>query len=418
MVELLMFNCNNVLIVDDNPNNLEVLSHTLNKFNIQVSVAVNGESAIEQIKYFPPALILLDIVMPEISGFETYDLLKQDDTTKNIPIIFITALSDIENKVKAFSMGAVDYITKPFQQDEVIARVKIQLRLCQLNQALNQQNDYLQSQITAKQKAENALLKLNNELTQANCKLNLEVKERKKAIIDLQQEIFQHETTERKLQIALEQKELLLKEIHHRVKNNLVVASSLLSFQSSYIDHPETLKALQNTQERIKAMALVHEYLYNSSDLENINFGQYVQNLANQILYCHNALSQNINLVLNIAPVLLSIETANPCGLIINELLSNSLKHGFKQKSKGNIYVTLEKSDSDYFILIVKDDGVGFPPELDVYNSQSLGLELIYTLVEQLEGKVEIKNNNGAETIITFTELNYKKRLETSKMNN
>ena len=94
------------------------------------------------------------------------------------------------------------------------------------------------------------------------------------------------------------------------------------------------------------------------------------------------------------------------------------MKHGFKQKSKGNIYVTLEKSDSDYFILIVKDDGVGFPPELDVYDSQSLGLELVYTLVEQLEGKVEIKNNNGAETIITFTELNYKKRLGTSKMNN
>ena len=406
-----MFNCNNVLIVDDNPNNLEVLSQTLNQYNIQVSVAVNGESAIEQIKYFPPALILLDVVMPEISGFETYNRLKQDDSTKNIPIIFITALSDIENKVKAFSMGAVDYITKPFQQEEVIARVKIQLNLCQLNQTLIQQNDYLQCQITAKQKAENTLLKLNNELTQANTNLNLEVTERKNAITDLQQEIFQHEITEKKLQTALEQKEILLKEIHHRVKNNLVVASSILGFQASYVDHPETLKALQNTQERIKAMALVHEYLYNSSDLENIDFSLYVQNLVNQILYCHDAYSQNINLVLNVAPLLLSIETANPCGLIINELLSNSLEHGFKQNSKGNIYLTLEEKILGQFTLTVKDDGVGFPSDLDFNNSPTLGLELVNTLVEQLEGKIEIKNNNGAEVIITFAELNYKKRL-------
>ncbi len=400
-----------ILIVDDHPNNLEVLSRILSQDNIQIAVAMDGESAIEQIKYHQPELILLDIMMPKIDGFETCRRLKQDCSTANIPIIFMTALSDLESKIEAFTLGAVDYITKPFQQEEVLARVKTQLQSCELSKMLNKKNLILQNEIAEKQKAETSLLKLNDELVMANAHLKIEIQERKKTTFELQKEILERQQAEIKLQQSLEQKEVLLKEIHHRVKNNLFVASSLVGFSASYIDNPEVIKVLENTQDRIKTMALIHEHLYSSSDLERIDFYQYVQNLTHQILHSHNCHSQNINLLLEIAPVSLNIETANPCGLIINELVSNSLEHGFKQMSEGNIYLTFKKDNSGQFILIVKDDGVGFPANKNLPNSKSLGLELVCTLVEQLEGEIELKSNNGTEITVTFSELNYSKRI-------
>lgn len=128
-----------ILIVDDTPTNLEILSNTLIDANYQVAVALNGESAIAQVKYKPPQLILLDVMMPGIDGFETCTRLKSDPETKEIPIIFMTALTDTKHKVKGLNLGAVDYITKPFQQEEVLARVQVHLQLYQLNRNLEQQ---------------------------------------------------------------------------------------------------------------------------------------------------------------------------------------------------------------------------------------------------------------------------------------
>lgn len=129
-----------VLIVDDNPINLEVLSEALTMAGLQVAVALDGESAIEQVQYHPPALILLDVMMPGIDGFETCHRLKANPLTREIPVIFMTALSETESKVKGLSLGAVDYITKPFQQEEVLARVRVHLQLHYLNQKLEAQN--------------------------------------------------------------------------------------------------------------------------------------------------------------------------------------------------------------------------------------------------------------------------------------
>ncbi len=400
-----------VLVVDDNPNNLEILTRTLNRNNIQVAVAMDGDSAIEQIKYHQPELILLDVMMPKIDGFELCRLLKQDSTTQNIPIIFMTALSDVEYKIKAFNLGAVDYITKPFQQAEVLARVKTQLQLCQLSKALKQQNLTLKNQITEKQKAETSLLKLNNDLVLTNAQLKIEIEERKKVTVELQEEILERQQTETQLQQSLLQKELLLKEIHHRVKNNLFIASSLVGFPLSYIDNPKITKILENTQDRIKSMALIHEHLYGSHDLKKIDFNQYIQSLTHQIWYSYNFHDKNINLVLDLDSALINIETATPCGLIINELISNSLEHGFNNKSQGNIYLTFKQDDSGKFSLIIKDDGTGFPANKNLYNTESLGLELVCTLVEQLEGNIDFQSKDGTTISISFFELNYSQRI-------
>lgn len=160
------FDANVILIVDDTPSNLEVLSESLTDAGFEVAVATNGEGAIKQAKYDPPQLILLDVMMPGIDGFETCRRLKQDPITKDIPVIFMTALNDSIDKVKGLSLGAVDYITKPFQQAEVLARIKIQVKLKNLSAKLEEQNVRLKEEISQRIDAETALQQLNQNLEQ------------------------------------------------------------------------------------------------------------------------------------------------------------------------------------------------------------------------------------------------------------
>ena len=157
-------NSHSILIVDDNHNNLEVLSETLTRAGFQVAVAIDGESAIEQIEYYKPELILLDVMMPGIDGYQTCQRIKSNPDTFDIPIIFMTALSDTEHKVKGFAIGAVDYITKPFQREEVLARVRVQLQLRNLARTLEGQNRMLKKEILQRERVENSLVKLNQEL--------------------------------------------------------------------------------------------------------------------------------------------------------------------------------------------------------------------------------------------------------------
>lgn len=156
--------CPTILIVDDSSANLEVLSEMLINADLQVAVAVDGESALEQVEYCPPDLILLDIMMPGINGFETCQRLKQNPSTADIPVIFMTALSDTESKVKGLSLGAVDYLAKPFQQSEVLARVRVHLKLRSFAKTLETQNQRLKQEIERRERAEAALLELNQNL--------------------------------------------------------------------------------------------------------------------------------------------------------------------------------------------------------------------------------------------------------------
>ena len=210
---------------------------------------------------------------------------------------------------------------------------------------------------------------------------------------------------------SLQEKEILLKEIHHRVKNNLFVVSSLLEFQADYIKDPEVIKMLADSQNRINSMALVHEHLYGTSDLEKIDFHKYTQSLIENLAYAYAAEEKGIEFSIDIDAISLNIESANPCGLIINELISNSLKHAFVGRTSGHIWVNFYQNEARQIVLNIKDNGIGCLEELDFYTSGSLGLKLVETLVEQLEGKIKIEQNNGISTIITFSELDYVSRI-------
>ncbi len=212
---------------------------------------------------------------------------------------------------------------------------------------------------------------------------------------------------ENEIKASLNEKELLLKEIHHRVKNNMQIISSLLNLQLSYVDDNQGLEILKESQGRIKSMALVHENIYLSKTLASINFKDYIQKLAIDLIVTYNA--QCIDLKLNVEDIDLNIETAIPCGLIINELITNSIKHAFKEIN-GTIIVEFRRN-KDKFILTVSDNGIGISESLDSANSASLGLQLVQMLVKQLDGKMNICSDGGTVFTITFKELDYKKRV-------
>ncbi|MDJ0572184.1 MAG: response regulator [Pleurocapsa sp. MO_192.B19] len=402
-------NSSSILIVDDNTLNLDLLSKILTKSNFQIVTAVDGIDAIEKVAFYQPELILLDIMMPRLNGFETCRQLKQNPLTRDIPIIFMTALADTENKVKGFNLGASDYVTKPFQKKELLARIKSHLQLFNLGSKLKNQNNLLQKQVIDKYEAELQLLEANEQLETANSTLKAEIENRKLIEIELQQEIGERRQITKELKKTLEEKELLLKEIHHRVKNNLFIVSSLLDLQTDHIDSPTVIKMLDNSQNRIMSMALIHEQLYGDTSLSRINFEQYITDLTDKLNSSY--LTKEINFYIDVEEIYFNIETATPCGLIVNELVTNSAEHAFKKRSEGNIWLSAKKDSLGTITLIVKDDGIGFTDSKVFYESESLGMNLIFTLVEQIEGKLELKGDRGTEVKITFSELDYQNRM-------
>jgi len=211
---------------------------------------------------------------------------------------------------------------------------------------------------------------------------------------------------ETQIRESLREKEVLLQEIHHRVKNNLQVISSLLDLQSQHIEEGATLEMFQESQNRVKSMALVHEKLYQSKDCARINFSEYIQNLAGYLFQAYAVNASNIALELDIDDVCLNIDTAIPCGLIISELVSNALKYAFPNKSGGGLINISLRADFDkHFILLVRDTGVGFPKNLDLKKVSSLGLQLVNVLTAQLEGTLELDCRVGTEFRIRFSQI-------------
>ncbi|HEY9623619.1 MAG TPA: histidine kinase dimerization/phosphoacceptor domain -containing protein [Crinalium sp.] len=222
----------------------------------------------------------------------------------------------------------------------------------------------------------------------------------------VQTELTERKRAEEQLKVSLKEKESLLKEIHHRVKNNLQIISSLLRLQSDYIKDDRVMALFKESQNRIRSMALIHEKLYQSADILKIDFSEYILDLTANLLRSYTASSQPVELRVNADDIWLSIDTAIPCGLIINELVSNSLKHAFLTDSQDNeISINICLMNDNQFKLTVSDNGVGFPSDIDFQNTESLGLQLVCTFTEQLEGGIELDSSAGTSFTITFKEV-------------
>ena len=216
-------------------------------------------------------------------------------------------------------------------------------------------------------------------------------------------DITDRKAAEERIKTSLQEKEVLLREIHHRVKNNMQVITSLLRLQSDKIKDQQYADMFRESQERIKSMALIHEKLYQSKDLSRVDFNEYIKSLINSLFRSYGIDTGRIVTKLNVEDVPLGLDHAIPCGLIINELVSNSFKYAFPEDRKGKISVTLRSITKDEIELRVSDDGIGIPGDLDFRNTDSLGLELVAILAEdQLEGKIDLDRTGGTTFRILF----------------
>jgi len=218
----------------------------------------------------------------------------------------------------------------------------------------------------------------------------------------LEQEILERKRAEEKIKASLKEKETLLKEIHHRVKNNLQVVSSMLKIQSEYSQDRKTVDMFQESQNRVRSIALIHEMLYQSENLSRIDFSEYIQPITTHLMRAYGVDPSLIKLTTNVKDFFMDLDRAIPCGLIINELFSNVLKHAFPEGRKGEVHIDLSQDRNQEFTLLISDNGVGLPEDMDFKNTDSLGLQLVNALVDQLGGAIVFEGRVGTTFRITF----------------
>jgi PAS domain S-box-containing protein len=217
-------------------------------------------------------------------------------------------------------------------------------------------------------------------------------------------DITERQRARHSLEQALEEKTVLLNELHHRVKNNLQMISSLLNLQAGMSDDPHLRDVLSETQNRVRAMGLTHQLLYEHKDFSRVDLGEYLGRLAQLLASAYRPRSGHIELMLSMPPEAhyLGLDRAIPCGLAVNELVTNAFKHAFPGEREGTITVALGTADGDDIVLTVRDDGIGLPPEFQMSTVKSLGLQLLPLLVEQLKGRLEIEREGGSRFSLRF----------------
>jgi PAS domain S-box-containing protein len=572
----------NILIVDDHMETLDVLEAVLKQAHYNIIKATSGEEALRWLLRLDFALILLDVKLPTLSGFEVARLIRQREKNRHVPIIFITGVTkDAESISQGYLAGAVDYLMKPIDPDILRAKVSFFIDIYIKYEALKQAGKHFSSlyetgnlivwradsrtmrfqfvsreaekvlgypvetwlaendgaphwfhnvsrvpkddedsfdligimlDVSERKEAEEAIRQANEELERRVQERTSELVEAERSatearsryqelvegldaivweafpqtltfifvsnqteyilgypasqwtenprfwkniihpddrdriirkfseiepstedreleyrvitadgrviwmnnIIGLYRPSGEHnerlrgimiDITERKqmeslLKKSVAEKDLLLKEIHHRVKNNLQIISSLLNLQKNYVSSTECRNVLDESQNRVHSMALIHEKLYQTDNLNQIHFADYIIDLSSFLFRSYGVDPNRVKLSVN-SEAFLNIDTAIPCGLIVSELVSNALKYAFPKRDTGAISIETKQGDG-VFELKVQDDGVGFPENLDFRNTQSLGMRLVNTLAKQLQGKIEMNRSPGTMFRILF----------------
>jgi two-component sensor histidine kinase len=348
----------NILLVDDDVRNLDVLESILASPDYRLTRARTADEALLALIADEYAVIVLDVRMPDVSGLELAHMIKRRKKTRHVPIIFLTAYYQEDKDVlQGYGAGAVDYLSKPVNPLILLSKVGVFVELFRKTRALATMNVAMEQEIAAQ----------------------------------LEQ-----------LKASLAEKDTLLKEIHHRVKNNLQIISSLISLQADKIADAGQQRLLQDTRDRVKSMALVHEKLYQSKDLGRVDMAEYARQLLHDLIQVHGPAAAKIRLCLDLEPVLLPVDVAIPCGLMVNELTTNAIKHAFHDRPAGAIDVRLAAASDGTVDLFFADNGRGFPPQLDWRSADTLGLQLVRMLAEQIQGTVEMLPGGGAAFRINF----------------
>jgi two-component sensor histidine kinase/AmiR/NasT family two-component response regulator len=455
-----------ILVVEDDKIISMEIKDRLQTLGYEVpAVVFSGEEAIEKARIILPDLVLMDIrLQGKIDGIEAAENIKAEC---DIPVIYLTAYTDEATLQRAKVTEPYGYIVKPLEERELHSAIEISLYKHRAEKKIkesevryraivesfdgyiyintadyvlkflnNHMMDYVKHDATGElcYKAiygresvcpwcvSDVVLKgktvRSERLNARDGRWFYEVSTpinhadgfvSKQSMI---QDITERKEAEEKLLGSLKEKEVMLSEIHHRVKNNLQIIASLLRLQSASIADPKALNSFKVSQDRVNSMALIHEKLYRSKSLSKIDFEDYLNKLAIHLFQVYGVSKERVQLHISAKDIWLGIDTAIPCGLIINELISNSLKHAFPGNRSGNIDIALSMNGGNTYSLVIKDDGMGLPPGLDYNHTESLGLQLVNTLTKQLAGNIEVERQGGTEIKIKFEESSYKNRVE------
>ena len=456
----------NILVVDDEPRNLMVLESILDSPDYRLTKVQSGQEALMALLNQDFALLVLDIEMPGMNGWELAQIIKKRKKTEHIPIIFLTAhYAEDEHVLQGYTAGAVDYLTKPVNSAILRSKVAVFVHLCR-KAALEESNRALrESEERARAVLNSALsavvvIDAEGKITEWNAQAErmfeltrVEALGRKLSetiippryreahqrgleryvatgegpvinrLVELSAlrrdgsefpvelsisplragnvvtfcgfitDITQRKQAEELIKASLHEKEVLLKEIHHRVKNNLQVICSLLNLQSGYIRDSEALALFRESESRIRSMAMIHEKLYQSESLSRVDFAEYLSSLSSLLFATYVANPAAVRLTTRLDPMFLDIDTALPLGLIVNELVSNSLKYAYPEGRSGVVELTLRAGPENQYTLSVRDQGVGLPAGLDVNNTDTLGLHLVNILSAQLGAALSVESN-------------------------
>jgi two-component sensor histidine kinase len=368
--------CINILIVDDEPRNLIVLETILDDPAYRLVRAGSADEALLALVVEEFAVLILDIRLPGMTGFELAQMIKERKKTARVPIIFLTAYyNEDQHVLEGYSTGAVDYLHKPVNPVILRSKVAVFAELHRRQRESAVANRVLLAEVTDRRRAEDQLRELNDTLEQR-------VTERTQA-----------------LNASLQAKEVLLREVHHRVKNNLQIVSSLLNLQSHELTDPVLVEVLSSTRDRVKAMAAIHEQLYESGDFAQIDLGMHLGNLVRMLTSAHARAEATVQPVLEIDPVTVDLNTAVPLSLIANELIINALKYAFAGRSSGMLTVELRAGGENHEMRI-SDNGRGFPASVDPAASRTLGLHLVHDLSRQIRGTVGIDSSTSGTTVV------------------
>jgi two-component sensor histidine kinase len=340
-----------LLFVEDNETIRFLYTRLLSKRVAKYYVGENGQEGLDLYKKHKPDLIITDISMPIMDGLEMITHIKKIDPA--IKVIVMSAYSIKEYFLEAIELGVNGYLIKPVEAKKLFGLI-----------------DEL---------AGNILLSR-----------ELEEKEQKRRI------------AEENLKNSLAEKEILLKEVHHRVKNNMQIISSILKMQERQLSDPKLKTVLEESQNRIRSMALIHENLYRNENLANILFSNYVKSLAGNLARSFAENQGKVKFIYDIDDVYLPLDFGIPCGLIINELISNAFKYAFAHKDEGTISIKLKQIEEQAFLLEVGDNGIGLPDESILKKSDTLGMKIVSRLVQQIDGTLKYNRDNGAKFIISF----------------
>lgn len=537
-----------VLIADDSKTARDLLSAILKERNYDIRFATNGEEAVRVAKEFNPLVILMDVMMPGMSGIEACEQIRTIRLEARPTIIMVSTASEHEVIAEALCRGADEFVMKPVSKIELLARIDAQMRIHEFYQEVELDKRDLETILDITKAVSSSLdpdavlrtvvcriaeitgasrcsillvpndkeayvlashdnpdisnLKIDltrypeiREAIRTRCflvvddmsddpmmkeiqkllhgfeemsvivvpivfgeevlgtlllraqkkdhrfgekEINLcrivanasypalrnarifeEMKNEKERALQkkidelaknekelassnkaLKDEVEERTRAEGLINTSLKEKEVLLKEIHHRVKNNMQIISSILSIQSSHIEDKKLKSIFDESQNRIRSMALIHEKLYQSKDLSNINFSEYVQELTSNVFKFFNL--SGIRLKLDIDDVQLDVDNSILLGLILNELCTNALKYGFPDGGPGEIRIELNRLDEDNLMLLVSDNGAGLPDDFDIKKTGSMGLLLVRSMVTQLNGLIEVDEGKEATFKITF----------------